>query len=92
MPSIYRRIICDKRPLTPPDAHNAYLVRIASIDDSKRRVYQFPQKFLTKLRNHTPHVGMIAQPIYPLQDLFDKPIPHLRHCLSGIPAFYGFEV
>lgn len=92
MPSIYLRMICGKFSLTPPDTHYAYLLRIASIDDSKRRVYQFPQESLAKLRNDTPRIGMIAQPICPLQDLRDKPISCLGHCLSGIPAFYVFKV
>ena len=75
-----------------PHAHNPHNARIASIDDSERRMNEFPQGVLTEFRDHAPHVGMIRQMLDAGDDVADKPDTHIPRALLGIPRSDVFEV
>ena len=81
-----------KPALATPNAHDPDGARVTPIDDPERWMDEFPQRTLTKFRDHTPHAGMVRQVLDAPHDVANQPGANIPHTLVGIPGSDAFKI
>ena len=75
-----------------PNTDDPYLLVIAPIHDTKRRVDEFPQKGLIEFGRHPSHIGIIGEGLDTLEDRRHQPCPDIGHPLLRVPDPYLFQI
>ena len=75
-----------QQSLITPDTHNSHVLRIVTVNNSKRWMNQLPEERLLKFGDNPAYVRMIGQRLDPLKDLSYQPFTDIRHALPRIPG------
>jgi len=81
-----------QQSFTTPDTHNSHMLRIVTVNNSKRRMNQLQEEELLELGNYPAYVMMIDKPLDPLKALSYQPFTHMRHALPRTPGLDLLEI